>query len=149
MYRVSPFTYLVDGMLSTGLANTKIVCSSIELSHFNPPSSQTCGEYLHKYISAAGGYIENPGATSNCSFCSASNTNTYLAQLSSSYAHRWRNFGIMWVFIIFNVFGAVFLYWLARVPKNKRKEQEKGKVELKQEMAEQEQEQEQESVEKK
>jgi ATP-binding cassette subfamily G (WHITE) protein 2 (PDR) len=124
MYRVSPFTYLIDGMLSTGLANTKIVCSAVELSHFNPPSGQTCGEYMHKYISAAGGYVENPSATSNCSFCSASDTNTYLAALSSSYSHRWRNFGLMWVFIGFNVMGALFFYWLARVPKNKKKEQQ-------------------------
>lgn len=139
MYRVSPFTYLVDGMLSTGLANTKIVCSSIEFEHFNPPSGQTCGEYLQKYISEAGGYVANPAATSNCSFCAVSETNTYLAELSSSYSHRWRDFGIMWVFIIFNAFGAVFLYWLARVPKNKKEErqqqdnealQKKNKMEL-------------------
>lgn len=128
MYRVSPFTYLVDGMLSTGLANTRIVCSSIELSHFNPPSGQTCGQFMHKYISAYGGYVENPASTTNCGFCSASDTNTYLANLSSSYSHRWRNFGIMWAFILFNVFGAVFFYWLARVPKNKKKEQEMAVV---------------------
>jgi ATP-binding cassette, subfamily G (WHITE), member 2, PDR len=127
MYRISPFTYLVDGMLSTGLANTRIVCSSIELSHFNPPSGQTCGQYLHRYITSFGGYVENPAATANCSFCSASDTNKYLASLSSSYANCWRNFGIMWAFIIFNVFGAVFFYWLARVPKNKK--EEKGKDE--------------------
>ena len=125
MYRLSPFTYLVDGMLSTGLANTNIVCSAIELSHFNPPSGQTCGQYLHSYISSAGGYIENPAATTNCSFCAASDTNTYLEGVSSSYANRWRNFGIMWAFILFNVCGAVFFYWLARVPKNKREEREK------------------------
>jgi ATP-binding cassette, subfamily G (WHITE), member 2, PDR len=128
MYRISPFTYLVDGMLSTGLANTKIVCSSVELSHFNPPSGQTCGQYLHKYISEAGGYVENSSAMANCSFCSASDTNTYLTNLSSSYSHRWRNFGIMWAFILFNVFGAVFLYWLARVPKNKKEEQQQTVV---------------------
>jgi ATP-binding cassette, subfamily G (WHITE), member 2, PDR len=128
MYRISPFTYLVDGMLSTGLANTKIVCSSVELSHFNPPSGQTCGQYLHKYISEAGGYVENSSAMANCSFCSTSDTNTYLTNLSSSYSHRWRNFGIMFAFILFNVFGAVFLYWLARVPKNKKEEQQQTVV---------------------
>jgi ABC-type multidrug transport system permease subunit len=132
MYRVSPFTYLVDGMLSTGLANTRVVCSSIELSHFNPPSGQTCGQFMHNYISAYGGYVENPAATANCSFCSVSDTNKYLADLSSSYSHRWRNFGIMWAFILFNAFGAVFFYWLARVPKNKKKEQETAVVEKKQ-----------------
>ena len=120
MYRVSPFTYLVDGMLSTGLANNVIVCSSIELVHFTPPSGKTCGQYLQDYINSAGGYITDPSATSNCSYCSASTTNVYLAQLSSQYSTRWRNFGIMWAFIIFNIFGALFLYWLARVPRKQK-----------------------------
>ena len=120
MYRVSPFTYLVDGMLSTGLANNDIVCSSIELVHFTPPSGQTCGQYLQDYINSAGGYITDPSATSNCSYCSFSTTNVYLAQLSSQYSTRWRNFGIMWAYIIFNIFGALFLYWLARVPRKQK-----------------------------
>jgi hypothetical protein len=30
----------------------------------------------------------------------------------------------MWVFIAFNVVGAVFLYWLARVPKKPEEQQE-------------------------
>jgi flagellar biosynthesis/type III secretory pathway M-ring protein FliF/YscJ len=36
---------------------------------------------------------------------------------------RWRNFGLLWVYVVFNIFAAVFFYWLARVPKNKGKEQ--------------------------
>ena len=127
MYRVSPFTYLVDGMLSTGLANNAIVCSSIELVKFNPPSGQTCGQYLQDYINTKGGYITDSSATANCEYCSASKTNVYLTQLSSSYSSRWRNFGIMWAFIIFNVFGALFLYWLARVPR-KQEVQENAPV---------------------
>jgi hypothetical protein len=33
---------------------------------------------------------------------------------------------ILWAYIVFNVFGALFLYWLVRVPKNKlrKKKQE-------------------------
>lgn len=120
MYRISPFTYLVDGMLSTGLANNVIVCSSIELVHFNPPSGLTCIQYLQDYINSAGGYVTDDSATSNCSYCSASTTNVYLAGLSSQYSTRWRNFGIMWAFIIFNIFGALFLYWLARVPRKQK-----------------------------
>jgi hypothetical protein len=29
----------------------------------------------------------------------------------------------LWVYVVFNIFAAVFFYWLARVPKNKGKEQ--------------------------
>ncbi|CZT45851.1 probable ABC1 transport protein [Rhynchosporium secalis] len=121
MYRVSPFTYLVSGMLSTGLANTDVTCSSIEYLHINPPSSLTCGQYLDPYKSFAGGYILNPNDSTDCSFCSVADTNVFLKRVNADYADAWRNFGILWAFIVFNCFGAVGLYWLARVPKGRKK----------------------------
>lgn len=123
MYRVSPFTYLVSGMMSTGLANTKVVCSSIEFLQFNPPSGQTCSEYLAPYISFAGGYLENQNATTDCSFCAVADTNVFLAKVNSNYNDRWRNFGLMWVYIVFNVFGAIGMYWLVRVPRPRPKKE--------------------------
>jgi ATP-binding cassette subfamily G (WHITE) protein 2 (PDR) len=125
MYRVSPFTYLVDGVLSVGLANTRVQCADIEYLHFNPPSGLTCSQYLGTYMSSAGGYLSDASAnsTSDCQFCVVADTNTFLLSLSSSYDNRWRDFGLMWVYIMFNAFGAVGLYWLARVPR-KRKEVE-------------------------
>lgn len=120
MYRVSPFTYLVDGMLSTGLANNRVRCSSIEYATFQPAAGLTCEQYLQNYLNSTGGYVNNPTDTQNCQYCSVDQTNVYLSQISSSYANRWRNFGIMWAFIIFNIFGALFLYWLARVPKKQK-----------------------------
>ena len=116
-------------MLSTGLANNAIVCSSIELVSFNPPPGQTCGQYMATYINTIGGYLINDNATAKCEFCTAANTNVYLAQLSSQYSTRWRNFGIMWAFIIFNIFGALALYWYARVPR-KQKVQEEAPVDM-------------------
>ncbi|MCJ1308910.1 hypothetical protein MMC25_002565 [Agyrium rufum] len=117
MYRISPFTYLISAMLSTGVANTNVVCADIEYLHFDPANGQMCGDYMAAYINATGGYLQNPSATSQCSFCAVGDTNVFLAQVSSYYDERWRNFGIMWAFIIFNVFAALFIYWLARVPK--------------------------------
>jgi ABC-type multidrug transport system permease subunit len=32
----------------------------------------------------------------------------------------------MWVFIVFNIFAAVGMYWLARVPKVKKAKKEKS-----------------------
>ena len=126
MYRISPFTYLIDGMLSTGLANNAVECSSIELVKFNPPPNTTCGQYMTTYIDTSGGYLtkDTLSATANCEFCIVNNTNVYLTQLSSQYSTRWRNFGIMWAFIIFNVFAALGLYWYARVPKKQKVQEE-------------------------
>ncbi|KFY20922.1 hypothetical protein V491_03314 [Pseudogymnoascus sp. VKM F-3775] len=130
MYRVSPFTYLVDAMLSVGIANTKVVCAENELLHFDPAANQTCLEYMSPYMSVAGGQVLNPSATADCSYCSLDSTNQFLASISSSYDNRWRNFGLLWVYIIFNVAMALVLYWAVRVPKGAKrapKEVKQGK----------------------
>ncbi|KAL8949372.1 MAG: hypothetical protein Q9222_004508 [Ikaeria aurantiellina] len=120
MYRVSPFTYLVNGMLATGLANSKVTCADIEYLTFNPRNGETCGQYMQDFSNLNGGYVLDENATSDCRFCTVSDTNVYLRQLSSEYSTRWRNFGIMWAFIIFNIAAALLLYWLARVPRKQK-----------------------------
>ncbi|TRM65094.1 ABC-2 type transporter-domain-containing protein [Schizophyllum amplum] len=115
--RVSPFTYLVGGMLPVGVANTEVHCSDIEFITVQPPSGQTCGDYLNTYITMAGSDLQNPDATSDCTICSVSSTNAFLAQLDLNYDDRWMNFGIMWVYIFVNIAGAIGFYYLARVPK--------------------------------
>jgi ABC-type multidrug transport system permease subunit/ABC-type Mn2+/Zn2+ transport system ATPase subunit len=127
MYRVSPFTYLVSGMLSTAVANTDIVCADNEFVRIVPPSGSTCYEYLNDYINGymyngdaiapGGGYLRDANATSECELCPMQSTNMYLAGVQSFYEDRYRNFGLMWVYCIFNVFAALFLYWLVRMPK--------------------------------
>ncbi|WEJ96670.1 Multidrug resistance protein [Yamadazyma tenuis] len=118
MYRANPMTYLIQGILSAGLANTEVVCGAKELLHFDPPSGQTCGDYMSSYISTAGGNVINPSATEGCKFCTMKSTNAFLASVSSVYSERWRNFGIFIGFIAINIIGTVFCYWLARVPKD-------------------------------
>ena len=126
MYRVSPFTYLVDGMLSTGVAENKLTCDPIEYVHFPPPPAHTCEQYLQPYMNGMkqrgvdSGYILNGSSTELCEFCPASTTNTFLEILRMSYSHRWRNFGLLFAYIGFNVVASLFVYWLARVPKGKR-----------------------------
>ena len=121
MYRISPFTYLISAMLSTAVANTDVTCAANEYLSFPPPPGQTCLEYLQPYISFAGGYLQdnNTMAPDHCSFCSESDTNIFLGSVSSYYSQRWRNFGLMWGYIIFNIVVAVMIYFLARVPKPK------------------------------
>lgn len=116
---MSPFTYLVDGMLSTGLANTNVVCAEKEFVRFDAPNGQTCSTYMADYLNRVGsGYLSaNSAATSRCEFCTTSTTNSFLAAINSHYSDRWRNWGIMICFCIFNIIGAVLLYWIFRVPK--------------------------------
>lgn len=125
MYRVNPFTYLVQAMLTSGLANSAVVCSSRELLVFEPTDGQTCKEYMASYISSAGGYLTNPLATSACEFCSMSSTNTYLESVNAIYSERWRNWGIFLCFIVINMLLTVGFYWWARVPKGSREKKHK------------------------
>ncbi|CAG8139031.1 unnamed protein product [Penicillium olsonii] len=120
MYRLSPFTYLVSGMLSTAVSGAKVTCSNIETLVFDPPSNKTCQEYLGAFASAAKGYIENPDATSACSYCPMASTDTFLAQVFSYWSDAWRNFGLMFVYLFFNIVVALGIYWLARVPKGNK-----------------------------
>ncbi|KAE8442468.1 hypothetical protein EG329_003311 [Mollisiaceae sp. DMI_Dod_QoI] len=117
MYRVSPLTYLVSAITSTGLSGRKVICASNELAIMQPPAGKTCGAYLQPYSSVAGGSIYNPSATSNCQYCSESNADQFLTSVAISFDTRWRNYGIGFAYIVFNIFMAVLLYYLIRVRK--------------------------------
>ncbi|KAK7465001.1 ATP-binding cassette transporter snq2 [Stygiomarasmius scandens] len=113
MYRVSPYTYLIEGVLGQALGRQSIICSDLEFVTLNPPSGQSCGTYLDNYISSSGGYLTNPNATSSCQFCPSSSTDQYLASsFNIFYSHRWRDFGIFVGFIIFNIAAMfAFTFW--------------------------------------
>ncbi len=116
MYRVSPLTYLIAGWAGTGLAGKRVICADNELAQFDPPSGQTCAEYLADYFRAgAVGQLQNPGATSNCRYCPLSTSDQFLASVNISYTDRWRDFGIGWAYIVFNIAAAVLLYYVFRV----------------------------------
>ncbi|KAF8699335.1 ABC transporter, partial [Rhizoctonia solani] len=115
MYRLSPLTYLIEGLLVNGIGKMDLTCSPTEIQTIVPPSGQTCSSYMNQYITAAGGYLVNPDASSDCQFCPQSTTDTYLASLNMSYSHRWRNVGIMIAFAAFNVFLVFIFTWFFRV----------------------------------
>lgn len=117
MYRVSPFTYLVAGMLATGVANAPVVCSDTELVRISPPSGISCLQYLGPYANATGGRINDPSSTTMCSYCPVTESNTYLASIDIYYSDVWRNLGIFLCYPFIHIIAIYFLYWLARVPK--------------------------------
>ncbi|CEJ91209.1 Putative ATP-binding cassette transporter ifT1 [[Torrubiella] hemipterigena] len=154
MLVVSPFRYLVSGMLATAVANTNVVCAENEILPILLPSGMgTCKEYLSRLINGttvnghffpgSHGTVANPDATftaegTHCLYCSMGSTNSYLAGVNSYYEDRWTNFGVIIVYIVFNIFAALFVYWLARVPKkstdqkqNKNKKNVEAKTENK------------------
>ena len=121
MYRVSPFTYWISAVMSTGLANADVTCAPNEIVTVNPPDNQTCGQFLSSYATAFDGQVLNADATSDCKYCPLAHTNTFLAGISSNFENRWRDFGIGMVYIVVNIFCSLALYWSVRMPHKKRK----------------------------
>jgi ABC-type multidrug transport system permease subunit len=115
MWRVSPLTYWVGGMAATLLHGRQVECSPDEVSIFNPPSGQSCGAYMQPYLTKAPGYLLNPDATKECRYCSISVADTFLALSRIYWKNRWRNFGLIWVYVFFNIAAAVLLYYFFRV----------------------------------
>ncbi|KAJ5626294.1 hypothetical protein N7510_002603 [Penicillium lagena] len=120
MYRVSPFTYYISGISSTALHGRKVECSAAELSIFDPPPGQTCIEYLASYLESPT-QLYNHNATSNCKYCAMSSADQYLAAREIYWGDRWRNYGIFWCYFVFNIFGAITLYYVFRVRTSKAK----------------------------
>jgi ATP-binding cassette, subfamily G (WHITE), member 2, PDR len=117
LWRASPMTYWVSGVVATGLHGRSIQCSTSELSVFSPPSGRTCAAYLQTYLQTyhAPGYLLNPNATAGCQYCPLSTADQFLARSKVHWEDRWRNFGLLWCYIGFNVVMTVVLYWLFRV----------------------------------
>lgn len=124
MYRVNPFTYVLEGFLGISLAAAPIHCANNELLRFSPPPDLTCDEYMEPYMAAAGGTLVG-GSGPGCEFCAMESTDTFLKGLNISFGNRWRDFGFMWAYCVFNIAAAVGLYWLARVPKGKNTKMKK------------------------
>lgn len=123
MYRVNPFTYILEAFLGASLANASVHCASNEYLYFSAPDGLTCDEYMGPYVENAGGRLIG-GSGSDCTFCAMDKTNDFLDTLNISFENRWRDFGFMWAFCLFNVVAAVGLYWLVRVPKGKKSKKE-------------------------
>ncbi|KAL5349619.1 Multidrug resistance protein [Pseudogymnoascus australis] len=130
MYHLSPFRYLVDGMLAVGIANVDVTCQAREILHLNPTAGKTCVEFMGVFVEAAGGYLVDELATTDCQYCSVGKSNDLLKVFSFEYSHRWRNFGILQGYVLFNAAMAIVIYWLARVPKNSGKEEPPTKEKL-------------------
>jgi ATP-binding cassette, subfamily G (WHITE), member 2, PDR len=120
MYRANPFTYLVSSLMSTTLGQAPVQCAESEFQTFAPPDGETCMTYMENYMSSAGGYLRDPENVDQCQFCQMDNTNQFLQHINSDWNHRWRDLGLLCVYVGFNVIAAIFLYWLFRVPKGRK-----------------------------
>ncbi|KAF7439739.1 hypothetical protein PC9H_000075 [Pleurotus ostreatus] len=116
MYHLSPYTYLIEGLLGQAIGHRDMVCSENEIATVNPPPGNTCAQLFQDYITNNGGYLNNPDAASGCEFCSTRTTDEYLGRtFNIQYSHRWRDLGIFCAFIVFNTVAAYAFTYMFRV----------------------------------
>ncbi|KAI8092617.1 ABC-2 type transporter-domain-containing protein [Halteromyces radiatus] len=117
MYWLDPFHYYIEGLTVNELEHMTVVCSDEDLVRFPPPPGQTCGQYTQNFFSSplTPGYLANPDAMQpeQCGYCSYSNgPQFYESRFGWSAANKWRNFGILTAFFVFNVIVFIGLvYW--------------------------------------
>ena len=104
MYRLSPYTYLIEALLGQAIGKQDINCSPVEFVTIIPPAGQSCGVFLGPYMGAAGGYVVDENATDSCSFCSTRTTDEFMGNnFNIFYDNHWRDFGLVMAYVVFNV----------------------------------------------
>ncbi|KAI9021509.1 ABC-2 type transporter-domain-containing protein [Phycomyces nitens] len=118
MYWIDPFHYYIEGLAVNELEHLKIVCTNDDLLRFTPPPGQTCGQYTANFFSYGGlGYIANPDATQpqQCEYCRYNSGKEYYTKVYGwDASHKWRNFGIIICYFVFNVLVFLVLVYLKR-----------------------------------
>ncbi|KAM0344798.1 hypothetical protein ACHAPU_007173 [Fusarium lateritium] len=117
MYYVSPGTYIVGGVMSAAIYGSQVVCADNEILQMMVPGNMTCGDFMGPFVDAAGGYLVDRSSTEACQYCPLASTEEFLARFNIDYDDRWWHFGILWVYVMANIAGALGLYWLFRVPR--------------------------------
>ncbi|KAL1694829.1 P-loop containing nucleoside triphosphate hydrolase protein [Schizophyllum commune] len=102
LYELNPFTRTIAAMVSTELHGLPVVCKEEEFSVFTPPTGQSCDQWAGDFVSAFGGYLDNPNATSDCRYCQYKVGDEYFEPMHMSYEHRWRDACILLAFFGFN-----------------------------------------------
>lgn len=87
MWRCTPFTYIVEGMITAAVADAEITCSATEYVSIALPGGQTCGNYMSQFISTVGGYVLDSSSTDSCSYCAYRSTNEFLGLFGLKYSH--------------------------------------------------------------
>ncbi|KAF2193354.1 ABC drug exporter AtrF [Zopfia rhizophila CBS 207.26] len=112
MYWLTPFKYLLEGLLALLTDGVPIRCDTSELAVFSPPPGQDCQSYAGSFAQQSGGYVQTQ-PNGDCGFCQYASGTQFAASFNVYPRHIWRNFGIMWAYIIFNfvvVFACTWLY---------------------------------------
>ena len=88
MFWLTPFKYLLEGLLALVTHGIEIQCSETELARFRAPPGQTCETYAGPYVAQAGGYVTTL-TDGLCGFCQYANGDQFAASFHVYYAVRY------------------------------------------------------------
>ncbi|GAA6016702.1 hypothetical protein JCM11491_000212 [Sporobolomyces phaffii] len=111
MYHLSPFTYLIDALVSNALGGVTIRCKQDQFQVLNPPANEQCVNWLQPYTQTYGGYAEVL-QNGDCGYCTYATGDQFLSTVGMSYSHRWRNVGFLCAYIVFNIVAVFVCSWL-------------------------------------
>ncbi|KAH3666640.1 hypothetical protein WICMUC_005567 [Wickerhamomyces mucosus] len=117
MYKVSPYTYLIQNFVSIVIHEKPVVCAEDEITIFDSPNGLSCYQYAQPFVNAVHGYLINPNATSACEYCVYSVGDQFLATVGIKFGYIWRNFGFLWAYISFDLIAMCVVYYIFRVVK--------------------------------
>jgi ABC-type multidrug transport system permease subunit len=122
MYWADPFHYFVEGLTVNEMENTVVTCTDDDLIRFSPPPNQTCGQYTNAFFTQGGatGYISNPDAMQpdQCGYCRYSTGEEFYETNYNWGQHpKWANYGILLLFLLFNIVTVIALVYLRRKPR--------------------------------
>ncbi|KAI8354605.1 ABC-2 type transporter-domain-containing protein [Choanephora cucurbitarum] len=119
MYWLDPYHYLIEGLVVNVMDGVQVQCSENDYITINAPSGQTCQQYMSEFFQSGGpGYLGNPDASGSCNYCQYSRGNDYYEQrIGWSFSNRWRDFGILCAYTVFNCLMFIFFVFLFRKAK--------------------------------
>lgn len=89
------------------IGHADVNCAELEYAILFPPAGKSCQDYLGPFIETAGGYLGNfttAGVGDVCYYCPARTTDQFLAENFNMFSgHHWRDLGLVWVYVAFNV----------------------------------------------
>ena len=111
MFYLTPFRYLLGGLLSVAVHGRPVICASNEFARFPAPPGQTCQSYTEAFIAQAGGYVQN-GSDGLCEFCQYATGDEFAAGFNIFYSDKWFYYGVFWAFVVFNFMVVFLCSWL-------------------------------------
>lgn len=124
IYWMNPFNYLMGGLLVFNVWDTDVQCKENEFAIFDPPTNQTCIDYLGTYMETIGSRMNlvNPDATQACKVCEYRMGSDYLFTINlKEYYYGWRDIGIVAIFAV-SSYALVYLLMKLRTKASKKAE---------------------------